>query len=110
MLGRVNLLAIRIPIDIGVVGTMVIAVSRILEMVNHVLLVGCCCAHIRLVGVVWREIALILLGTLLLHVIVLTHVEWSHCIFHLVDMLILIIHDLIHTVIVTIALPLHVLV
>ena len=87
---------------------MVIAVSRILEMVYHILLVGCRRTHIRLVGVVRREIALILLRTLLLHVIVLTHVEWSHCIFVLV--VILIIHNLIHTVIVTIALPLHVLV
>ena len=40
---------IRIPVDVRIVGAMVVAVCRILEMIDYILLISGCCAHIRLV-------------------------------------------------------------
>lgn len=49
MLSWMAMHRIRIPVDVRIVGAMVVAVCRILEMIDYILLISGCCAHIRLV-------------------------------------------------------------
>jgi len=88
VLRGVDLLAVVlvwVPDDVRVVGTMVVAVGRVLELADHILLVRCSVSwsHVRLV--VRREVAVVLLRSLLLHNVILGHVHGRHRIRALIE-------------------------
>ena len=104
---------VRVPVDVRAVWTVVVAVWWVLELRDHILLVRCSSSwsHIWLVksmvGVCWEGV-LVLLRSLLLHYVVLTHVHGGHSVFTLVKDLVRLVEHLSHAVTFTLALPLHV--
>lgn len=91
MLRRVDLLAVilvRVPDDVRVVGTVVVAMGRVLELADYILLVRCRVSWSHVWLVVRGEVAVVLLRSLRLHNVVLGHVHGRHCIRALVKDLI----------------------